>query len=111
MKLYDTAARIAMIRTPMSCSNMVRSSLTFMTTLKGIQVVTCIVSVNRSMRTAKIAAIRHLSRHLHQQQKQPSKHCNDKKKLRNKSDVQSPNHFTGDTHDAFIQRFSIVRDL
>lgn len=90
---------------------MVRSSLTFMTTLKGIQVVTSIVSVNRSMRTAKIATIRHLSRRIHQQQKQPSKYCNNKKKLRNKSDVQSPNHCTGNTHGAFIQRLSLVRDL
>jgi hypothetical protein len=109
VRLYDAVARIAMIRTPMGCSDMVRSSLTFMTLLKGMQVVTCIVSVNRSIRTAKIATIRHLCKNIHQQRKQQSKNSASKKKVRDKSDLLSSDHSFGNTHD--VQRLNSVRDL
>ena len=46
-----------MIRTPIACSDMVRTSLTFLTSVKSIPVVASILSVNRSLRTAKIAAL------------------------------------------------------
>lgn len=57
VRLYDKVARIAMIRTPIACSDMVRTSLTFLTSVKSIPVVASILSVNRSLRTAKIAAL------------------------------------------------------
>jgi hypothetical protein len=109
VRLYDAVARIAMIRTPMVCSDMVRSSLTFMTLLKGMQVVTCVVSVNRSIRTAKIATIRHLCKNIHLQHKHQSKNSGTKKKVRNKSDLLSSDHSVGNTH--YVQRLNMVRDL
>lgn len=109
VRLYDAVARRAMIRTPMVCTDMVRSSLTFMTLLKGMQVVTCVVSVNRSIRTAKIATIRHLCKNIHLQHKQQSKNSGTKKMVRNKSDLLSSDHSVGNTH--YVQRLNMVRDL
>ncbi len=94
---------------------MVRSSLTFITALKGIQVAPCILSVNRSIRTAKIATIREICKQSKSKKYKVKRRSETKKGANNpwKGDYDSPSLNSADivSHQDFFQRLTSVRDL
>lgn len=94
---------------------MVRSSLIFITALKGIQVAPCILSVNRSIRTAKIATIREICKQSKSKKYEVKRRSETKKGANNpwKGDYDSSSLNSADivSHQDFFQRLTSVRDL
>lgn len=59
---YDPEARVVSMRVSRDACNLVRASLTFITSIKGITAIFSVIAVNGSARTAKIAFLHELRR-------------------------------------------------
>jgi len=60
VRMYDSDTQLAIVKVPRHACSIIRSALTLITTILGLPVVASTISINGSVRTAKIAALHHI---------------------------------------------------